>query len=364
MSSTSSETTGPAADPAQQPMLRVEDLAMEFPIRGKGLLARRRGTVHAVNGVDLSIAPGEVLGLVGESGCGKTTLGRCIVGTERPTRGRILYRTRSGDEVDLAMLGKRELRPYQQEIRVIFQDPFASLNPRMTIFQTIANPLLRNRLAEGSELEDRVIDMMRRVGLSPAHRDRFPHAFSGGERQRISIARALVVRPRLVIADEAVSALDVSIRAQILNLLRDLQEEFDLTLLFISHDLSVVQNICHRVAVMYLGRVVELADTERLYAAPQHPYTEALLSAVPRPDPRLRGAGGRIRLSDEFPDPANPPSGCFFHTRCHYAQQDRCAVDRPELRLVDAHRNGAGPHQAACHFAEDLDLTGVGTGTR
>jgi oligopeptide/dipeptide ABC transporter ATP-binding protein len=343
-----------------EPLLRMEDIRMDFPIRGRGLFATRKGTVHAVNGVDLSVAPGEVLGLVGESGCGKTTLGRCIVGTERPTGGSIRYRTSDGSLVDLAAMTKGQLRPYQQEIRVIFQDPFASLNPRLTVYQTIADPLIRHGLASASELEGRVLEMMRRVGLSPAHRDRFPHAFSGGERQRISIARAMVVRPRLVIADEAVSALDVSIRAQILNLLRDLQEEFELTLLFISHDLSVVQNICHRVAVMYLGKVVELAETGRLYAEPQHPYTEALLSAVPRPDPRLRGHGERIRLSDEFPDPAHPPSGCFFHTRCHYADPQQCAADRPELRPIGAAADGDGIHRAACHFSEDLDLTGVG----
>ena len=339
---------------AGEPLLQIEDVSMDFPIRGRGLFARRRGTVHAVNGVDLTVQPGEVLGVVGESGCGKTTLGRCVVGTERPTSGRILYRAEDGDVVDLATLTKRQLRPYQHQIRVIFQDPFASLNPRLTIFQTIADPLIRHGLAQGAEVEARVVDMMQRVGLSPAHRDRFPHAFSGGERQRISIARALVVRPRLVIADEAVSALDVSIRAQILNLLRDLQEEFELTLMFISHDLSVVQNICHRVAVMYLGRIVELSDTESLYAAPQHPYTEALLSAVPRADPRLRDSGRRIALSDEFPDPSNLPTGCFFHTRCPYAQ-DRCSAETPQLRLPD----GESTHRVACHFAEDLTLQGV-----
>ena len=333
-------------------LLEVRNLSMDFALPGRGLLRKKKRLLHAVNDVDLTIRPGEVLGLVGESGCGKTTLGRCIVGTNRPTAGKINYRTAEGDVVDLAAMGTRELRRYQKEIRVIFQDPFASLNPRLTVLQTVGDPLVRHGIASGSELEHRVADMLRRVGLSPGHMHRYPHAFSGGERQRISIARALVVRPRLVVADEAVSALDVSIRAQILNLLSDLQEEFELTYLFISHDLSVVENLCHRVAVMYLGKVVELSETSRLYRAPQHPYTEALLSAVPRPDPRLRTAGGRIRLSDEFPDPSDPPSGCFFHTRCHYVE-DRCKEESPPLRAV------ADDHRASCHFSERLDLTGV-----
>ncbi|MBE1609344.1 ABC transporter ATP-binding protein [Actinopolymorpha pittospori] len=338
-------------DEEQDTLLRVEDLAMRFPIRGRGLFARTSGYVHAVNNVSLSVRPGEVLGLVGESGCGKTTLGRCIVRSIQPTEGHLYYREEDGGVVDLAPMTNRELRPYQQKIRVIFQDPFSSLNPRMTILQIVGDPLRASGIARGSELEDRVATILRKVGLSPGHMHRYPHAFSGGERQRVNIARALIAEPRLVIADEAVSALDVSVRAQILNLLRELQEEFDLTYLFISHDMSVVESLCNRVAVMYLGKIVELAETEQLYRDPQHPYTEALLSAVPRPDPRLRGSGRRIRLSDNFPDPADPPSGCFFHTRCRYADEDRCVRERPELRAVD------GEHLSACHHAERLTLT-------
>ena len=333
-----------------QPLLRVEDLAMRFPVRRKGLFARRTGWVHAVNGVSLDVKPGEVLGLVGESGCGKTTLGRTIVRSLKPSEGHLYYQQANGETTDLATLNSAQLRPLQRQIRVIFQDPFSSLNPRMTIRQIVGDPLKASGLASGSELEERVAAMLRRVGLSPGHMSRYPHAFSGGERQRVNIARALIMEPRLVIADEAVSALDVSVRAQVLNLLRDLQDEFDLTYLFISHDMSVVENICDRVAVMYLGKIVEVADTAMLYADPQHPYTEALLSAVPKPDPRLRNAGRRIRLSDDFPDPANPPSGCFFHTRCRYSDQDSCIHERPDLRSV-----GEG-HLAACHYSEKLDL--------
>jgi len=343
-------------------LLRVEDLSMRFPIRGRGLFARTTGHVQAVNGVSFAIRPGEVLGLVGESGCGKTTLGRCIVRSCLPSSGHLYYREDAGGVVDLAPMGVRQLRPYQRRIRVIFQDPFSSLNPRMTILQIVGDPLTASGVAYGSEVEDRVAAILRKVGLSPSHMRRYPHAFSGGERQRVNIARALIVEPQLVIADEAVSALDVSVRAQILNLLRDLQDEFDLTYLFISHDMSVVESICNRVAVMYLGKIVELAETEQLYEDPQHPYTEALLSAVPRPDPRLRGSGRRIRLSDSFPDPANPPSGCFFHTRCRYADGERCQTERPELRAVAGSRgsNGSlGSHLTACHHAEGLTLAGA-----
>ncbi len=344
----------PSADTAgDDSILRIEDLAMRFPIRGKGLFARQVGWVHAVNGVSLNVRPGEVLGLVGESGCGKTTLGRCIVRSQQPSEGHLWYRAPDGQVVDLASMSDAALRPYQRQIRVIFQDPFSSLNPRMTILQIIGDPLKATGLARGSELEDRVAAMLRRVGLSPGHMHRYPHAFSGGQRQRVNIARALITEPRLVIADEAVSALDVSVRAQVLNLLRDLQDELELTYLFISHDMSVVESICDRVAVMYLGKIAEVASTEAVYGHPQHPYTEALLSAVPRPDPRLRDSGRRIRLSDDFPDPADPPSGCFFHTRCPYADEGVCVTERPELRPM-----GPG-HRAACHHAETLSLTSV-----
>ena len=332
-------------------LLKVEDLAMRFPVRGRGLFSRTTGWVHAVNGVSLDVKSGEVLGLVGESGCGKTTLGRCIVRSLKPSEGNLYYREPNGKTADLAVLGTGDLRPLQRQIRVIFQDPFSSLNPRMTIRQIVGDPLRASRQSGGSELEDRVAAILRRVGLSPGHMHRYPHAFSGGERQRVNIARALITEPRLVIADEAVSALDVSVRAQVLNLLRDLQDEFGLTYLFISHDMSVVENICDRVAVMYLGRIVEIAETAELYANPQHPYTEALLSAVPKPDPRLRGEGRRIRLSDDFPDPADPPSGCFFHTRCRYSDEKDCVNQRPELRSL-----GAGGHLAACHYSEQLEL--------
>ncbi|WP_460811104.1 ABC transporter ATP-binding protein [Microlunatus endophyticus] len=292
--------------------------------------------------------------MVGESGCGKSTLGRCIVGDERATAGHVYYQESPGHVADLVTAGKEDLRRYQRDIRVIFQDPFSSLNPRMTVAQIVGDPLASRHLARGSELEDRVAEALRRVGLSPTYMRRFPHAFSGGERQRINIARALILNPRFVIADEAVSALDVSVRAQIINLLRDLQEELSLTYLFISHDLSVVESICDRVAVMYLGKIVELADTEEIYAEPKHPYTEALLSAVPRPDPRLRGAGGRIRLSDEFPDPSDPPAGCFFHTRCPYADPERCSADPTVLRELTP------KHWSDCHYSETLTLAGVG----
>lgn len=339
-------------------LLHVQNVSMRFPIRGRGLLARIHGYVHAVNGVDLTVRTGEVLGLVGESGCGKTTLGRCIVRTYEPAEGHIYYRQTNGDIVDLVPMNRKELHPYQQQIRVIFQDPFSSLNPRMTLLQIVGDPLKANHIASGSELEDRVAAALRKVGLSPGHMHRYPHAFSGGERQRVNIARALILNPRLVIADEAVSALDVSIRAQILNLLRDLQDEFGLTYIFISHDLSVVESMCDRVAVMYLGKIVELADTAELFGNPKHPYTEALMSAVPRPDPRLRGTGTRIRLSDDFPDPANPPTGCYFHTRCHYADTNECTTQRPELRPIPT-ANETGQHEVACHYSEQLNLAGI-----
>ena len=333
-------------------LLELRDLKMHFPIK-QGFFSRTVGHVKAVDGVDLKVRRGETLGLVGESGCGKTTLGRCIVRSYEPTGGEMVYHNKDGGTADLAKLGSKGLKPYRREIRMVFQDPNSSLNPRMTLLQIVGEPLKVNKVASGKDLEDRVAELLRRVGLRPEYMSRYPHAFSGGERQRVSIARALALDPRFVVADEAVSALDVSVRAQILNLLQDLQEEFDLTYLFISHDLSVVEHLCDRVAVMYVGKVVEVAETGEIFEEPKHPYTEALLSAVPKPDPRLRDRGRRIVLGGDVPDPANPPSGCYFHTRCPYAEE-RCKNEEPVLRAVRP------DHHAACHFSEDLDLRGVG----
>lgn len=334
-------------------LLEVANLQVHFPIL-KGFFQRQVGAVRAVDGVSFTITRGQVLGMVGESGCGKSTVAKALVRAIEPTAGAITYRPESGPSLDIAHLSDRELLPLRRDIRMIFQDPYSSMNPRMTVEEIISEPLLNLTEASPREREEIVTSLLGRVGLRPEYRRRFPHAFSGGERQRIVIARALALNPRLVIADEAVTALDVSVRAQILDLLRDLQRDMDLTYLFIGHDLSVIKHICNRIAVMYVGKLVEVANTADLYAHPRHPYTEALLAAVPIPDPRLRNQRSRAVLEGEVADPAHPPSGCSFHPRCPYAQ-DRCRTEEPILR------NFGDNHLAACHFAEQLELQGVVT---
>jgi peptide/nickel transport system ATP-binding protein len=315
------------------PLLEVRDLRKHFPVRG-GLLRRAEGAVHAVDGVSFDLAAGETLGIVGESGCGKTTLGRLVLRLIEPTAGTIRF---AGD--DLLALDGEALRRKRREIQLIFQDPFGALNPRMRVGAIVGEGLEVHGLARGAALRARVLRLLERVGLRPDAYDRYPHEFSGGQRQRIGIARALAVEPRLIVADEPVSALDVSIQAQIINLLQDLQEEHGLAYLFIAHDLRVVEHISHRVAIMYLGRIVELADSRTLYANPRHPYTRALLSAVPELDPGARRE--RIALRGEVPSPIDPPSGCRFHPRCAFAEA-RCRSEEPMLR-------GRDDHQVACH---------------
>lgn len=307
-------------------LLEVKDLKKWFPIRG-GILSRVVANVKAINGVSFSVKKGEVLGLVGESGSGKTTVGRTILRLIEPTEGSIKF---NGQEI--TTLSKAQLRPYRRKMQIIFQDPFASLNPRMTVGDIIAEPLVIHRIGTPQERQERVANLLRTVGLSPDHVRRYPHEFSGGQRQRIGIARALAVEPEFVVADEPVSALDVSIQAQVVNLLQDLKEQFGLTVLFIAHDLAVVEYISDRIAVMYLGRIMELATSKQLYANPKHPYTEALLSAIPMPDPTIKRE--RIVLQGDIPSPINPPSGCVFRTRCRYAIAE-CATTVPELREVE-----------------------------
>jgi oligopeptide transport system ATP-binding protein len=315
-------------------LLEVRDLRKYYPVTKGFIFQRQVGAVKAVDDISFFIRKGETLGLVGESGCGKTTTGRVILRLQEPTAGQALFEGR-----DIFKLGKEELRRLRRDMQIIFQDPYSSLNPRMTVGDIIGEPLEIHRLARGKEKVRRVQELLEVVGLSPYHANRYPHEFSGGQRQRIGIARALAVNPKLIIADEPVSALDVSIQAQVLNLLEELQKEFGLTYLFIAHDLSVVKHISDRIAVMYLGKIVELAETEELFSNPQHPYTEALLSAVPIPNPELRRE--RIILPGDVPSPINPPSGCRFHTRCLYVQPS-CKVNEPAFADI------GGGHYVAC----------------
>jgi peptide/nickel transport system ATP-binding protein len=330
-------------------ILEVQGLTKFFDIK-KGFLKRVVGQVRAVDDVSMYVDAGETLALVGESGSGKTTLGRMIVRAIEPTRGEIRLWLNEREWVDLAKLEGSQLRAVRPKFHMIFQDPYSSLDPRMTVLEIVMEPLIHNRIATGAAARERVRETLKLVGLEERHMRRYPHAFSGGQRQRIGIARSLVCNPKLIVCDEAVSALDVSIQAQILNLLKDMQAQFGLSYLFIAHNLAVVEHISHRVAVMYVGQVVELAPTHQLFARPRHPYTEALLSAAPIPEPNRKQE--RIILRGEVANPANPPSGCYFHPRCQYATE-RCVTEKPALRDV------APGHRAACHYAETLDLKGL-----
>ncbi len=324
-----------------EPLLKVRNLKMHFPVY-RGVFVRREvNRVRAVDGLNFEIYPGETLGLVGESGCGKSTTGRALIQLYRPTDGEVDF-----DGTNLCELEEDDLHPLRRDLQMIFQDPYASLNPRMTVGDIIGEPLKVHKLAKGRELRQRVQDLMDTVGLDPRYIRRYPHEFSGGQRQRIGIARALACEPRFIVCDEPVSALDVSIQAQIMNLMEDLQKEFDLTFLFIAHDLAVVRHISDRIAVMYLGNLAEVAEGDEIYTNPLHPYTEALLSAVPIPDPEIEKKRTQIVLEGDVPSPLDPPSGCVFHTRCPYAW-DRCKKEKPEFKEAEP------GHQVACHLVDE-----------
>jgi peptide/nickel transport system ATP-binding protein len=324
------------------PLVELDDLRMWFPIKQGVLLDRHVGDVKAVDGVSLTIERGETLGLVGESGCGKSTVGRAMLRLYEPTGGRVLF-----EGVDVTHMSDAELRPLRRRMQMVFQDPFASLNPRHSVGRTIGEPLRVHGISKGSEAETRVREILEVVGLPPDAANRYPHEFSGGQRQRIGLARALALNPSLVVCDEPVSALDVSIQAQIVNLLEELQAEFGLTYLFIAHDLAVVRHISNRIAVMYLGKIVEVAPADDLYDNPLHPYTLTLLSAIPIPDPEIERTRTAIRVQGDLPSPANPPTACRFHTRCPFVQPTRCRDEEPLLRPIDG-------HMVACHFAEQV----------
>ncbi len=332
-------------------LLNVTELKKYYPIK-RGFLRKTVGHVKAVDGVSFYVNEGEALGLVGESGCGKTSTGRCILRAIEPSEGEILFRDKDAGWVNVRELPEAELHRVRQHMQIIFQDPYTSLNPRMTVLQLVGEPMIINWGLKGKALEDRVAQLVQAVGLRPEYLRRYPHSFSGGQRQRIGVARALALNPQFIVCDEPVSALDVSVQAQILNLLRELQEEYSLTYLFVAHDLSVVRHMADRVAVMYVGKIVEMAETQDLFERPRHPYTEALMSAVPRPDPKAAEAKRRIVLTGEVADPANPPSGCYFHPRCRYAVSI-CTAEAPPFREV------SDGHFVACHRAEELTLAGV-----